>query len=87
VREAPFLGLSSLDIGTRQANRAAAGSITVASADDEAEIRRFLRDEWRRAHPRHSAFGEGRAADRFVAVLRDPAFWARDLQKRFADLG
>ena len=87
VREAPFLGVPSLDIGSRQTNRANAPSITAADAGDTAVIERFLRDEWRHFYPRHTEFGEGRAADRFVAVLRDPEFWARGLQKQFADLG
>jgi UDP-N-acetylglucosamine 2-epimerase (hydrolysing) len=87
VREAPFLGLPSLDIGTRQTNRASAPSIFSATAGDRAAIEAFLLGQWGRAHESHTAFGEGRAADRFVAVLRDTAFWARGLQKQFADLG
>jgi UDP-N-acetylglucosamine 2-epimerase (hydrolysing) len=87
VREAPFLGLPSLDIGSRQTNRANAASITTAEASDTGAIAAFLRDSWGQSHGRHIAFGEGRAADRFVAVLRDPAFWDRGLQKRFADHG
>ncbi len=86
VREAPFLGIPSLDVGSRQTNRSNAPSITVAAAGDRGAILTFLADHWGRAHPRHSAFGEGLAADRFVAVLRDPAFWDRGLQKRFSDL-
>jgi UDP-N-acetylglucosamine 2-epimerase (hydrolysing) len=87
VREAPFLGLPSLDIGSRQTNRASAASITVAKASETGVIADFLRDQWGQSHRRHTAFGEGRAADRFLAVLRDPAFWDRGLQKRFADHG
>jgi UDP-N-acetylglucosamine 2-epimerase (hydrolysing) len=87
VREAPFLGLPSLDIGTRQTNRATAPSLFTAAAGDGTAIAEFLAGQWGRAHDSHTAFGEGRAADRFVAVLRDPAFWARGLQKQFSDLG
>lgn len=86
VREAPFLGLPSLDVGSRQTNRGSAPSITSTEASDRSVILRFLRDEWGKPHHPHTAFGEGRAADRFVAVLRDPAFWARGLQKQFNDL-
>ena len=87
VREAPFLGIPSLDIGTRQTNRATAPSLFAAAAADRAGIDRFLTDQWGRTYPRHTAFGTGRAADRFVAVLQDPAFWARPLQKEFRDIG
>jgi UDP-N-acetylglucosamine 2-epimerase (hydrolysing) len=86
VREAPFLGIPSLDIGTRQTRRGSAPSIRSADAGDRAAILGFLRDDWGRPHPRHTAFGEGRAADRFVAVLDDPGFWDRPLQKQFRDL-
>jgi UDP-N-acetylglucosamine 2-epimerase (hydrolysing) len=40
VREAPFLGLPSLDIGTRQTNRATAPSLFASAADDRQAIRR-----------------------------------------------
>ena len=87
VREAPFLGIPSLDIGTRQTNRAMAPSLFGAVASDGAAIAQFLEREWARRYPRHTDFGEGRAADRFVAVLQSQAFWAAPLQKAFRDLG
>lgn len=87
VREAPWLGVPSLDIGTRQTNRAAAPSVHCADAHEADRIAAFLATEWGRRYPRHDGFGQGRAADRFLAVLRDPAFWARPLQKAFRDLG
>ena len=85
VREAPFLGVPSLDIGTRQANRAEAPSITHAAADDRAAIERFLNEEWGKRYETHSAFGEGNARERFQQVLMEDAFWNRPLQKRFCD--
>ncbi len=87
VREAPFLGVPSLDVGTRQSNRSDAGSVTSVTAQDRAAILRFLTVDWGRSHGRHQGFGEGLAADRFVQVLADPAFWARPLQKAFRDAG
>lgn len=87
VREAPWLGLPSLDIGTRQTNRATAPSVHFADAGDRATILTFLATQWGHRYPAHGGFGEGRAADRFVALLADPAFWERPLQKVFRDLG
>ncbi len=87
VREAPFLGLPSLDIGTRQTNRGSAPSIATATAFDRDAILSFLASEWGKPHDSHTAFGEGCAADRFVTVLMDPTFWERGLQKQFSDLG
>lgn len=87
VREAPFLGLPSLDIGTRQANRSDAGSVTACEAFDTAAIAAFLSQMWGQRHPRDAGFGQGLAADRFAEVLADPVFWGRSLQKAFADGG
>ena len=84
VREAPFMGLPSLDVGTRQNNRASGPSITACSAFDATVIDRFLRDSWGRRHAPDTTFGAGNAAQRFVEVLQTPAFWARPLQKAFA---
>ena len=87
VREAPFIGLASLDVGTRQTNRALAPSVTACAASDGTAIATFLAEEWSKPYPRHHGFGTGRAADRFVAVLNDPGFWAQSLQKEFRDIG
>ncbi|MFN4129332.1 MAG: UDP-N-acetylglucosamine 2-epimerase [Paracoccaceae bacterium] len=85
VREAPFLGLPSLDVGTRQTNRAMAASVAFAAAGDSAAVARFLTDHWGQRHARDSGFGEGRAADRFAQTLARPEFWAQGLQKAFRD--
>ena len=87
VREAPFLGIPSLDVGTRQTNRAEAGSVSACAATDEAAIARFLAVEWGKRYPADHGFGAGAAAGRFVAVLQDARFWDRGLQKAFRDLG
>ena len=85
VREAPFLGIPSLDIGTRQTNRAQAGSVTACDAYNAATIEQFLRQEWGKRHPPHSGFGEGRAADSFAEIIQKPEFWAHGMQKVFHD--
>jgi UDP-N-acetylglucosamine 2-epimerase (hydrolysing) len=83
VREAPFLGIPSLDVGTRQTNRAQAESVTACDAFDTSTIQQFLAQEWGRRHARHTGFGEGRAADRFAAIISQPEFWTHGLQKAF----
>jgi UDP-N-acetylglucosamine 2-epimerase (hydrolysing) len=86
VREAPFLGLPSLDIGTRQSNRSDAPSVTACDAGDRAMILGFLRDHWGREATPHHGFGQGSAAERFVQVLARPDFWSLSLQKAFRDI-
>lgn len=85
VREAPFLGLPSLDIGTRQTNRAEAPSVVAAKAGDREVILDFLRSHWGRRADQHEGFGTGSAAERFVEVLSRPDFWNLSLQKAFRD--
>ena len=87
VREAPFLGIPSLDVGSRQTNRSAAPSVTTCEAADQAAIAAFLSSQWGRTSPRHEGFGAGAAADQFLRVLGDASFWSRPLQKAFVDLG
>ena len=86
VREAPFLGIPSIDVGTRQTNRASAPSIRALKASDTPKILDFIAQNWGKRFPPHTAFGEGRAADRFVDVISSEAFWDRGLQKEFRDL-
>jgi UDP-N-acetylglucosamine 2-epimerase (hydrolysing) len=85
VREAPFLGLPSLDIGTRQTNRAEAPSVIACEASDRAVILDFLQSHWARPAEQHHGFGKGTAAERFVEVLARPDFWLQGLQKAFRD--
>jgi UDP-N-acetylglucosamine 2-epimerase (hydrolysing) len=85
VREAPFLGIPSLDIGTRQHNRADAPSISFADASEGDKIAAFLAQNWGASHARHEGFGSGSSAERVVAVMQNPDFWARGLQKEFQD--
>lgn len=85
VREAPFLGTPSLDIGTRQTNRAEAPSLHSVAAADSAGIAAFLDTQWGERYARHDAFGQGDAAARFADIMDDPTFWESALQKRFHD--
>ena len=85
VREAPFLGIASLDIGTRQSNRAMSPSVVNCSAVDTERIQRFLSEQWARRWPMDAAYGSGRAAEAFCQVLDSPSFWSQQLQKTFYD--
>lgn len=86
VREAPFLGIPSLDIGTRQARRSDAPSVTSAKASDLATISAFLTHEWGTRYEAHTGFGAGDAAGRFLELLETPDFWDRSFQKEFRDI-
>ncbi|MCP5534600.1 MAG: UDP-N-acetylglucosamine 2-epimerase (hydrolyzing) [Akkermansiaceae bacterium] len=83
VREAPFLGVPSLDIGTRQNERATSPSIVSASAYDSSIIDDFLSTRWGERCERSLEFGVGQAAAKFVEVLMRPDYWSFSQQKKF----
>ncbi|MEM9717359.1 MAG: UDP-N-acetylglucosamine 2-epimerase [Pseudomonadota bacterium] len=87
VREAPFIGTPSLDIGTRQTNRSQASSVFHADADNADAITSFIDQAWGKRFERDAGFGSGSAAQNFVDCLADPAFWTRGFQKNFRDIG
>lgn len=86
VREAPFLGLPSLDVGTRQNNRAQADSVTVCSAFDTEGITGFLLVSWAARAITDQAYGQGLASAQFVSVLQQAGYWNQSQQKAFSQM-
>lgn len=85
VREAPFLGVPSLNLGTRQSNRALAASTVHCACSDRAAIEGFIAKHWGRRVPKDQGFGSGNAAAQFLEILDQPGFWQRPIQKVFHD--
>lgn len=85
VREAPFLGVPSLDIGSRQSNRGSSPSLLTCDVYDKDTIDRFFSVLWGHRFPRSQSFGSGDAATCFVELLSRPEFWDRPLQKYFVE--
>ena len=85
VREAPFFGIPSLDIGSRQNNRSKSKSIKKCAADDVDLIRSFLLKEWGKKYSSNDQFGSGNAAELFVNVISGFDFWEMTLQKVFEE--
>jgi UDP-N-acetylglucosamine 2-epimerase (hydrolysing) len=86
VREAPFLGLPSLDVGSRQNNRSDSKSITSVSAEDEVAIKKFINKYWIKRFAKSKKFGSGHAAQLFVKVIQADYYWQIPAQKNFANL-
>ena len=85
VREAPFLGLPSLDVGSRQSNRALGASITPSSAFEEIKIFEFLKIYWQLKIPRTLSFGVGNAAMEFAKIIKLNSYWLEFGQKNFCE--
>jgi UDP-N-acetylglucosamine 2-epimerase (hydrolysing) len=83
VREAPFLGLPSLDVGTRQNNRAQASSVSSLSAFDTDRIRQWIDGKWMHRELMSEGFGRGAASSLFVGIINQPEFWQSAMQKSF----
>jgi len=83
VREAPFLGVPSLDIGTRQNNRALADSVTFCNALDPHGIQKFLQTQWNKRAKADVGYGDGQAMQHFVQIIKSQDFWNKADQKVF----
>ena len=85
VREAPFLGIPSINIGSRQLNRSTAPSIQHINANDSAKINEVIEKKWGVTYPRSNQFGNGGACEAFIKILESGKLWKKPPQKYFAD--
>lgn len=83
VREAPFLGLPSLDVGTRQSNRAQSNSVSFCYAFQSTDIIKWLNNMWSIKECSNDGFGRGSASSLFVEIIRTSDFWKATMQKGF----
>ena len=85
VREAPYFGLPSLDIGTRQNKRNKSPSISTAMAHESEKILTFLKNEWGKKYEQDMSLGSGNSSKNFKSILRSDELWNLPLQKVFFD--
>jgi UDP-N-acetylglucosamine 2-epimerase (hydrolysing) len=86
VREAPFLGIPSLDVGSRQTDRAFSASITKILAHNTDGISNFIKTDWQKRYHQQTEFGDGTATQKFVELLKSREFWQHSMQKQFHDI-
>lgn len=87
VREAPFLGIPSLDIGSRQFNRGNAHSVFYSNANNSEMIQHFISSQWGKKYKSSGEFGSGNATEKFLNTILQKEFWNVSLQKIFTDSG
>lgn len=85
IREAPYYGIPTINIGTRQENRALHSHI-INTSYEEKEIIEALEGPLPFSDPYTPAFGEGDSDEKFLKCLTSDEFWRIDHQKQFADL-
>ena len=85
VREAPFLGIPSINIGTRQTNRSSAKSIKNIVNPDISKLMKEIENFWGKKFKSDKTFGFGNASERFLKILSNEMFWRTSLQKYFIE--
>lgn len=83
VREAPFLGLPSLDIGSRQSSRSLSEKVLTVSALNHDQILSWIEQNWGIRHAQCTGFGNGKTAIEFISILQNPEFLSFNLQKNY----
>lgn len=86
IREAPFYGLPTVNVGSRQAKRYRYKSIIDVDCETDAILDGITRARALPRFPPSHHFGEGNSVERFMTVLRDGKVWQVSRQKQFNDL-
>jgi len=84
VREAPYYGIPSIDIGTRQRNRAKLSSVINCKCK-AAEILKAIDEIALIKSEKMQIFGVGDSATKFLKSLKSEALWRINHQKQFKD--
>jgi len=90
IHEAPFYGVPSIDVGSRQNNRldgkrvASVTHVDYIKKDLLNSINKFFNKQVRYKPTNH--FGKGDSAERFLKIILKKSFWSIKIQKRFIDI-
>ncbi|MEO5917111.1 MAG: UDP-N-acetylglucosamine 2-epimerase [Luteolibacter sp.] len=86
IREAPYYGLPTVNIGSRQSNRAGDNSNIIHCGCGRAEILEAIRMALALPHlPTLNPFGTGNSAELFFRAVTDDVFAKINRQKQFVD--
>ena len=86
VREAPFIGIPSINIGTRQMNRAKSLSVLNCKASEERKIINYINVNWGKKFNPDFSYGNGKASEKFLKIINNEEIWKISRQKYFKDL-
>ena len=89
VREAPYYGIKTIDVGTRQNNRSSAETI-INCGDTKNEIidaiRSVSKNTKSNVSKNYSEFGSGQSDKKFIEILDSKTIWETPCQKQFQDI-
>jgi UDP-N-acetylglucosamine 2-epimerase (hydrolysing) len=85
IREAPYYGIPTINIGMRQKNRSLDKDIINVPYDKHAVVNAIHKacsmDKYFSDHH----FGDGKSNDRFLKIIKGESFWKIQTQKYFID--
>ena len=85
VREAPFFGVPSIDIGTRQTNRASAESVKLLNVLNLSVLGEITNSQWGKSYERDLSFGDGNASRKIADVVDSDILLSIPKQKFYRD--
>jgi UDP-N-acetylglucosamine 2-epimerase (hydrolysing) len=89
IREAPYYNIPSIDIGTRQKNRASSNSIVHCDQSEQDiidAIKKASNDSFQANNELETDFGCGDSDKRFINILQSNDIWDTSKQKQFQDI-
>ena len=86
IREAPFYGVPTVNVGTRQNKRLFAQSIINTDYQSQAILNAINQINTLPALSPDTSFGEGNSVELFAKFITQSDVWQMDLQKSFVDL-
>lgn len=86
IREAPFYGVPTVNVGTRQNKRLFAESIVNSGYDTDDILSVIKQIVDLPVYERNTSFGQGNSVELFAKFINQPDIWQMSLQKSFVDL-
>lgn len=86
VREAPYYGIPTINVGNRQLNRVNSKKIINVPCETS-EILKVFDQLGSATHEKNDSFGTGNSAELFVKTLQSAKLWSINHQKQFQNYG
>ncbi|TFV97229.1 UDP-N-acetylglucosamine 2-epimerase (hydrolyzing) [Algoriphagus kandeliae] len=86
IREAPYYGVPSINLGSRQKNRASGDSIIHSDFSMESIKEAISQARSQGKGAKAFDFGQGNSNQLFLEIISNPEFWTASHQKQFNDL-
>lgn len=86
IREAPFYGVPTVNVGTRQNKRLFSDSIINSTYEPKDILRAIDSALVLKNIAKNTSFGEGNSVELFAKFIHHPNAWQIDLQKSFVDM-